>query len=132
MISKNFLYYPYIENEIHRIEMNRCWRYKKSVDILIGKDSKIITIDVKGLLDTSLFPLDNWNKKDKSHYLVFVTYKKKISDVSVLPEVYVVPSLDIEKNDLLYRNPKGTRQGVQYSKLKQFKDKYESRWDYFL
>lgn len=136
----------YILSMLYRIGANASLTLgnKKSVDIVIEKGEKVITIDVKGLRDTSIFPLDNWSKKDENHYLIFVSFLKKIDDPLCVPEIYIVPSLDIEKKfkelrgkSLLYHNPggiKGTapkRKGVKLSCLRKLKMKYLYKWDYF-
>ena len=109
---------------------------KKSVDIVVEIDEKIKTIDVKGLLDKSLFPLDNWTNSDKNHFIVFVSFLKKMNDLTIIPECYVVPAADILKKQkeldgesLLYQNPKGNRKGVQYCKLNKLRNKYLNNFD---
>lgn len=111
---------------------------KKSVDIVVEKDEELITIDVKGLRDTSCFPIDNWNKRDKKHFLAFVTFLNKIDDPCILPEVFIVPSLELEMEhdelkgkSIIYKNPKGNRIVVEYRRLKKLGSKYKNRWDYF-
>ena len=37
----------------------------------------------------------------------------------------------LEGNSVIYTNPKGNRQVVQYNRLKKLGDKYKDRWDYF-
>ena len=112
---------------------------KKSVDIVIDKDGETLTADVKGLRDTSCFPIDNWNKKHKNHFLIFVSFLRKMEDPSCLPEVYIVPSTELERTwkelngkSVIYKNPKGTRLVVELSRLRKLKDKYKDKWEYFL
>jgi hypothetical protein len=112
---------------------------KKSVDIVVEKDDELITIDVKGLKDASCFPIDNWNKKDKNHFLVFVSFLKKIKDPNIVPDIFIVPSLELENKHkeldgktIIYKNPKGNRTVVEYNRLKKLKDKYKNNWSYFL
>jgi hypothetical protein len=90
---------------------------KKSIDIIVKNKTRTVTIDVKGLSGTTLFPLDNFKERSKNHFIVFVSYLNKITDCTVNPEIYIVPSLKIE--NLMYRNPKGNRQGVNLSRLRQ-------------
>jgi hypothetical protein len=111
---------------------------KKSVDIVIEKENTVITIDVKGMIGKTLFPMDNWIKEDTNHYLIFVSYLGKIDDYSVIPEVYIVPSKDINKvqkqledKPLLYINQKKNRKGIPYKRLKILSKKYKERWDSF-
>mgnify|MGYP001617688514 CR=1 FL=1 len=112
---------------------------KKSIDIVIDNNGKTLTADVKGLKDTSCFPIDNWNKKDKNHYLIFVSFLKRIHDPTCLPEIYVVPSLEIEQKhkklegkSVIYKNPKGNRTVVELSQLRKLGKKYKDKWDYFI
>lgn len=112
---------------------------KKSVDIVIENGKKIITIDVKGMIGKTIFLMDNFTKEANNHYFVFVTYLGKINDYSIIPEVYIVPSNDINKEQkllnnetLLYINNKKNRRGVSYSKIKKLSKKYKDRWDYLV
>ena len=112
---------------------------KKAVDILVDKGSITFTIDVKGLKDTSCFPIDNWDKKEKTHFLVFVSFCKKIDDHDCIPEVYVVPSIEVEMkhreldgNQIVYVNPKGNRKVVELSRLRKLGEKYRNKWDFFI
>ena len=100
---------------------------KKAVDILIDKNKgKSITIDVKGLSGKTSWPLDNFKKKTKGHFIVLVSFLGKFSDHSVAPECWIVPSKKVEK--LFYINPKRTRQVVnRYSMIKNGL-KYKNNW----
>lgn len=104
---------------------------KKAVDILISNDEDtIITIDVKGIRQKTMFPIDNVSddKKKSNHFLIFISYLSEFYNEKVLPEIYIVPSLELT-DDLIYRNPKGNRQGVNLSKLRKNKDKYSDNWE---
>lgn len=103
---------------------------KKSVDILVEtKTGKIITIDVKGIEGTTLWPLDNWTKEAPNHFLVLVSFLGKIGDVKIMPEVYAVPSKSVKK--YLYQNPKRTRKGIQLSKMRKEGKKFKDNWKVF-
>jgi hypothetical protein len=66
---------------------------KKSVDIVIEKeDGSLLTIDVKGLAGKTCWPMDNFKKINKSHFIILVAFLNKIDDHSVLPECWIVPS----------------------------------------
>jgi len=112
---------------------------KKSVDIIIEKKGELLTVDVKGLLGNTNFPIDNWSKKDKNHYLIFVSFDNKIQDTNYCPEVYIVPSAELENTynvlggkSIIYSNPKGNRKVVQLNRLRtlerEFKNKYRDNW----
>lgn len=103
---------------------------KKSVDIILNlNDIKQVTIDVKGLRGTTLFPLDNIDELlDKpNHFLVFLSFLNRISDPSVLPEVYILPYN--KAKDLMYHNPKGNRKGIYLSTLRAEASEYKDRWE---
>ena len=112
---------------------------KKSIDILVEKDGNILTADVKGLKDTTCFPIDNWTKKERTHFLIFVSFLRRIDDPKCVPEVYVVPSKELEQKhkelgdkSVIYRNPKGNRTVVELSRLRKVAKKYQDKWAYFL
>ena len=55
-----------------------------------------LTIDVKG--GSNSFPLNKKykeNLKDKNHYYIFVDYKGKFEDITVIPDIYIVPSVEM-------------------------------------
>ncbi len=111
---------------------------KKAVDIMIQKD-QLLTIDVKGLKGKTGFPIDSFNKKEKNHFLVFVSFLDKIDDPQLVPETYIVPSLDIDKSfreldgkSLVYVTPSGTRKDVLLSSLRKLKNNYLHKWDFFI
>ncbi|GAK55507.1 hypothetical protein U27_02341 [Candidatus Vecturithrix granuli] len=112
---------------------------KKSVDIVVVKGGETLTIDVKGLKGTTNFPIDNVNKQDEKHYLIFVSFLNNIADPGCLPEVYIVPSQalaleheEIGNQSLMYQNPKGNRRVVQLSRLRKTYKRYKDKWEYFV
>lgn len=101
---------------------------KKSVDIVITKDAgEALTVDVKGLAGTTCWPIDNIREGKDNHFIVFVTFKGKISDPSVLPEVYVVPSKKVSA-PVIYENPGGTRRVIQVSAARKHWKQYQDAW----
>src|ERR1700674_3569377 len=85
----------YVLSVLHRLGISATLTLgnKKSVDIVITRDAgEAITVDVKGLAGTTNWPIDNIREGKENHFIVFVTFLGKISDPSVLPEVYIVPS----------------------------------------
>ena len=100
---------------------------KKSIDIIIETlNGKLLTIDVKGLAGTTLWPLDNWKLVSPKHFLVLVSFLNKIEDEGVTPEVYILPSTKVKS--LLYKNPKGTRQGINLSTMRGSGKRYKNAW----
>lgn len=103
---------------------------KKSVDIVVEKNDSIITFDVKGLRGKTLWPLDNFVKIRNNHYIILVSFVDKIFDLSLLPEIYVVPSKNVKK--LMYQNPKKSRKGINLSLMREESNtlKYLSNWKF--
>ena len=92
---------------------------KKGIDIILNlNDVKQLTIDVKGLRGTTLFPLDNVDEDcDKpNHYIVFLSFINKINEPQIVPEIYILPHNKIKP--LMYYNPKGNRKGINLSTLR--------------
>lgn len=116
---------------------------KKSIDIRIFKKNKVISIDVKGIKEKSSgFPFENVRLINKNHFFVFVSFKD-ISNHLEKPEIYIVPSIEINKDfselqdykcskKLIYVNPSESRKVVDLCRLRKLKSKYEDKWDYFL
>lgn len=103
---------------------------KKGIDIILNmNDKKQLTIDVKGLQGKTLFPLDNVNDQaDKpNHYVVFLSFLNKMSDPSVLPEIYILPHNDLK--EIMYHNPKGNRKGINLSMLRFKAEGYRNNWE---
>ena len=103
---------------------------KKGIDITLNlNDEKQITIDVKGLQGTTLFPLDNISEQaDKpNHFVVFLSFLKKMSDPLILPEIYILPHNSLK--ELMYHNPKGNRKGISLSALRSAAPQARNNWD---
>ncbi len=103
---------------------------KKGIDIILNlNDEKQLTIDVKGLQGTTLFPLDNVNEKaDKPHhFIVFLSFLNKMDEISVVPEMFVIPHNKVK--DFLYQNPKGNRKGINLSMLRNSAKEYKNNWN---
>jgi hypothetical protein len=104
---------------------------KKSVDIVVVRfagDS--ITIDVKAIAGTTLWPLDNFRGGTERHFLVFVSFLGRIGNTDVLPDVYIVPSIEIEA--LMYHAPGGKRKGMPLSALRRHGLRYRNAWERLL
>jgi hypothetical protein len=85
---------------LHRlgIEANLTLGNKKSVDIVIVRDAgDAATVDVKGLAGKTSWPVDNLKVGKPNHFIVFVCFLDKIRDLTQVPEVYVIPSEQVEK-----------------------------------
>lgn len=103
---------------------------KKSVDIIIEQtDGKILTVDVKGLAGTTCWPMDNFKKTGKNHFIVLVTFLNKIDDHDIKPECWIIPSNSVR--DLFYINPKGNRQVIDRSTITKKGLDYKDNWSTF-
>jgi hypothetical protein len=68
---------------------------KKSIDIrVVHNAKKSISIDVKAVRGYSSLVVNNVVAK-QNHFVVFVIYNDKFEDVSVTPEVFIVPSQEV-------------------------------------
>ena len=114
---------------LHRlgVDANLTLGNKKSVDIAAVRSAGCaVTIDVKGLAGTTSWPVDNLKTAKASHFIVFVCYRGKIDDPTVLPEVWVIPSFKVAA--LTYHSPNGKRCVVQRSTLRAKAMRYRERW----
>lgn len=83
-----------------------------------------VTIDSKGLKNTTNWPLVP-KRRSRSHFYVFVAYRNRFQDLDSTPEVFVVPSLEIDS--LLAKwagNPQQTC--VDYRRIKD--TAYRNAW----
>lgn len=131
----------YVLSMLHRIGANAQLTLgnKKSVDITVEKQGKLLTIDVKGLRDKSNFPVDNCTKRADTHFIIFVCYKNLIADPDSMPDVFVVPSKELDKTrsaldgeSLVYCTPDKKRKLVQYGRLLKMAKEFQNRWDFFV
>ena len=97
---------------------------KKSVDIrLIKKDGQAISVDVKAVRGYSSLVINNVEAKE-NHFVVFVIYNNKFEDISVEPEIFVVPTNELAAITETY----GEEKRVMKGKL----GNYKNKWEYFL
>lgn len=69
----------------------------KEADLTIGHpDGRTVTIDVKGLKNTTNWPL-NARRKNRGHFYVLVSYRNKFDNLQSQPDIFVVPSLKVKK-----------------------------------
>jgi hypothetical protein len=118
----------YVLSVLHRLgaEANLTLGNKKSVDIVVVRGAgDTITIDVKGLAGKTSFPVDNVRKGKEGHFIVLVCFLGKIEDTSILPEVYVVPSVELPS--FTYTSPKG-RKVVPLSRVRREGNGYKDAW----
>lgn len=103
---------------------------KKGIDIIINLNGvKQLTVDVKGLQGTTLFPLDNVDESlvKPNHYIVFLSFLNKMSDTLVIPEIYILPYNRL--SEMMYRNPKGNRKAINLSELRLNGREFLNNWE---
>jgi hypothetical protein len=119
----------YVLSVLHRLgaEANLTLGNKKSVDVVVVRAAgDAATVDVKGLAGTTSWPVDNVKMGRPNHFLVFVCFLGKITDLSVLPEVYVMPSERLA--EFMYTSPgEARRKVVERRVLKNREDAKEFR-----
>lgn len=100
--------------------------HTKEIDlIVVHPDGRTVTIDVKGLKNTTNWPLKP-KLISKSHFFVLVSYKNKFTDLDQNPEVFVVPSTEIKKI-LAPWSGRPDITSVPYRDVKN--SKYRDAWD---
>lgn len=119
----------YVLSVLHRlgIEANLTLGNKKAVDIVVVRDAgDTATIDVKGLAGKTGWPVDNVKTGRDGHFIILVCFLDKIADPTVMPETYVVPSIDLP--GLMYNAP-GGRKLIVLSKMRNDGTKYRDAWN---
>jgi hypothetical protein len=122
----------YVLSVLHRFgaEANLTLGNKKSVDIAIVRAAgKAITVDVKGLAGKTGWPVDNVAKGRAGHFIVLVCFLGTIADPQVTPEVYVVPSVQLDA--LMYHAP-GGRRLITLSKARKDGARFRDGWKVLL
>ena len=122
----------YVMSMLHRkgADPSLSKRNKKAINIIVDRNGTYLTIDVKGSLRPINFPVKYDYYQADNHYYVFVCYMGKFRDLAVVPEVYVVPSKDIDL--LVTKKPKTHIAVVEYKKLKEQARKYKDKWKIFV
>jgi hypothetical protein len=117
----------FILSTLHRLgaEATLTLANKKSVDIVVVRDKgSAATMDVKGAAGTTGWFVDNVTGK-ANHFIVFVSYLNRIGDLSVSPEVYIVPSKIVTQ--LARVSPSG-KKVIHLSALRKRGQLYRDRW----
>lgn len=71
--------------------------HTKEIDIIVAHpDGRTITIDVKGLKNTTNWPLKP-KLRSEDHFYILVSYRNRFDDLASHPDVFVIPSLEVEK-----------------------------------
>ena len=93
----------------------------KSIDIVIkGRNGSAISVDVKSVRGYSSVPINNV-RPAANHFLVIVIYKGNFADPTVLPDFYVIPSLEVPRLQKTF--------GKEHRLFKKIIEKYKDCWD---
>jgi len=110
---------------------------KKAVDIVVENGGKTFTVEVKGLSKGYSFPAGNYRTKinDKNHYFVFVSFRGQMRSADAVPDVYIVPAKDLEKNHAELGNKlliiQNKVNNVYTTSLELLSAKYKNKWEVF-
>lgn len=92
---------------LYRMELDACMCIgnTKNVDIIIKKNDTVITLDVKAVRGYSSLIVNNV-KPSENHFICFVIYNEKFSDISYVPEFFIVPSQCIKTIQKTFKSQK--------------------------
>ena len=121
----------YVLSCLHRLGLtaNLTLGNKKGVDIVVVRpDNEVVLVEVKGLAGKTGWPLDNYKFElaGPNKVVVLVGFRGKIANPSEMPEVYVVPAVDLRA--LTYFAPSG-RCGVRVSTIQKTGARYRDAWE---
>jgi len=102
---------------------------KKSVDILIHRDSKTVyTVDVKGLAGPYDWPADNIKVFDNpNHFYILLSFESKMPDPIISPSVWIIPSNQVE----LFIKKYKTRSVISRMLVERNGNEFNNAWRYF-
>jgi hypothetical protein len=96
---------------------------RKAIDIVVESHGRLYTIDVKGMASRTNWPMDNFKSPTvANHFMALVSFNNKIGNPAIAPTVFLVPAEKISR--FFYRNPKGNRQTVRYSTMRDNGQRY--------
>ena len=96
-------------------------RKKTDIRVIDPISSKASSIDVKAVKGYSSLVVNNV-RASSDHFIVFVIFNERLDDPSYMPDIFIVPSLEVPSITSHYKEEKR----VMKSKL----DIYKNRWDY--
>lgn len=100
----------YVLSMLHRLGADATLTLgnKKAVDIVVVRAAgETVTVDVKALAGKTCWPVDNFHGAKKGHFLAMVCFLGKIDDLATVPEIYILPSEEVER--LTYTAPGGRK-----------------------
>ncbi len=103
-ISSNLASEYYVASLLFRLgyEASITLGKTKEIDLLVydPETQKQITIDVKGLKNTTNWVMPRKLSERDDHFFVLVTFKNRFDDLDTIPEVYTIPSRKVTKRAL--------------------------------
>jgi hypothetical protein len=94
-------------------------RKKTDVRVIDTKTNKAYSIDVKAVRGYSSLVVDNV-KASEDHIVIFVIFNNRIEDPSYMPDIYIVPSLEVESITSHFKDKKR----VMKTAIEKYKDKW--------
>lgn len=91
----------------------------KEIDLIVydPETNKKITIDVKGLKNTTDWIMPKNPSQRSDHFYILVSFKNRISELDTLPEVYVIPAQQVTQLWVGWVGKEEVR-AIKYSDLK--------------
>lgn len=122
----------FVMSALHRLGANALLTVgnKKALDIVVEQGADTLTFEVKGLAAGNSFPLGDYSprSRNKNHYFVFVSFGGNIANTACLPDVYIVPAIDLDGKGLVSKNKVNN---VLCKTLEEHAAKYKDQWPAF-
>ena len=101
----------------------------KQVDLVVlhPDHKRKATIDVKGLKNKTNWPMPKKPLVHPDHFYVLVSFKNNYDDLSVSPEVFVVPSKDVKNLWTRWSKSKTKQRAITYGRVRD--RNYKDSWD---
>ena len=96
-------------------------RKKTDIRVIDPKSNIALSVDVKAVSGYSSLIVNN-AKSSADHVIIFVIFNKRLSDPSYMPDIYIVPSLEVASITANYSGELRVMKG----KL----GKYKNKWEY--
>ena len=99
---------------------------KKAVDILVIKEGKILTVDVKGLAGPYDWPADNIHDfTSAEHFYVLISFEGRIADHLQVPSAWIIPADQLSPFVREYK----TRKVISRAQVKSKGAGFYHNWD---
>ena len=95
---------------------------KTDIRVICQRSNKAWSVDVKAVKGYSSLIVNNV-KISADHIVVFVIYNNKLEDPSYMPDIFIVPSLEVESITSHFKKEKRV--------MKSAIEKYKDKWDWF-